>query len=198
MADKRIYTIPLRDAWKASLKKRSKKAMSIIREFAEKHMKTDSVKIGPQLNHHVWQRGIKNPPRKVKVQMVPHKEDKKETVWVEMSTSDMSFLKKADDKKTQKEKAKEEQMKKAIESAAGKKGESVAKEVVGAAKEASKAETSGKDSKVEKKPAAKKAGTAKDSTKAKPAEKAGSGSAPKKAAPKKPKASSKKAEASKE
>ncbi|MEA3229896.1 MAG: 50S ribosomal protein L31e, partial [archaeon] len=76
MAEKKLYTIPLRDAWKVSFRKRSKKAMYLIRVFAEKHMKTDSVKIGPDLNHHIWEKGIKSPPRKVKVQIVPNITDK--------------------------------------------------------------------------------------------------------------------------
>ncbi|MCK5593996.1 MAG: 60S ribosomal protein L31 [Candidatus Aenigmarchaeota archaeon] len=102
MAEKRLYTIPLRDAWNVSIKKRSKRAMSVIRIFAERHMKTDSVKIGAELNHLIWSRGIKNPPRKVKVQMVPAKTDDAEVVWVDVATSSMDYL------KTDKEKKKEE------------------------------------------------------------------------------------------
>ncbi len=102
MAEKRLYTIPLRDAWNVAIKKRSKRAMSVIRIFAERHMKTDSVKIGAELNHLIWSRGIKNPPRKVKVQMVPTKTDDAEVVWVDVATSSMDYL------KTDKEKKKDE------------------------------------------------------------------------------------------
>ncbi|MCK5290078.1 MAG: 50S ribosomal protein L31e, partial [Candidatus Aenigmarchaeota archaeon] len=107
MADKRLYTIPLRDAWNVSIKKRSKRAMAVIRAFTVKHMKTDSVKIGSDLNHMIWSRGIKNPPRKVKVQMVPHKKDDTETVWVDLVTSSMDYLKEKKEKKPKVEKKEE-------------------------------------------------------------------------------------------
>ncbi|NOQ55684.1 MAG: hypothetical protein GQ477_02645 [Nanohaloarchaea archaeon] len=102
MAEKRLYTIPLRDAWNSSIKKRSKRAMSVIRIFAERHMKTESVKIGSELNHHIWVKGIKNPPRKVKVQMVPKKTGDTEVVWVDLATSSMDYLKDKKDKKAKK------------------------------------------------------------------------------------------------
>lgn len=109
MAEKRLYTIPLRDAWNVSIKKRSKRAMAVIRAFTEKHMKTESVKIGLDLNHMIWSRGIKNPPRKVKVQMVPHKKEKDdiETIWVDLATSSMDYLKEKKEKKKEKPKAEE-------------------------------------------------------------------------------------------
>lgn len=106
MAEKRLYTIPLRDAWNVSIKKRSKRAMSVIRIFAERHMKTDSVKIGAELNHLIWSRGIKNPPRKVKVQMVPKKTDDAEVVWVDVATSSMDYLKDEKEKKKDEKKSK--------------------------------------------------------------------------------------------
>ncbi len=107
MADKRLYTIPLRDAWNVSIKKRSKRAMAVIRAFTEKHMKAESVKIGSDLNHLIWSRGIKNPPRKVKVQMVPHRKDDIETIWVDLATSSMDYLKEKKEKKKEKPKEKE-------------------------------------------------------------------------------------------
>lgn len=107
MAEKRLYTIPLRDAWNVSIKKRSKGAMAVIRAFTAKHMKTDSVKIGSDLNHLIWSRGIKNPPRKVKVQMVPKKKDDTETIWVDLVTSSMDYLKEKKEKKPKVEKKEE-------------------------------------------------------------------------------------------
>ncbi len=130
MADKRLYTIPLRDAWNVSIKKRSKRAMAVIRAFTEKHMKAESVKIGSDLNHLIWSRGIKNPPRKVKIQMVPHRKDDIETIWVDLATSSMDYLK---EKKEEKPKPKK---KEEAEPAADKKPE--IKEVAEAKPEADK------------------------------------------------------------
>ncbi len=64
----RIYTIPLRKEFqKAPNYKRTKKAVSAVREFLQKHMKNKDVKIGQHLNMALTARGRKNPPHKVKV-----------------------------------------------------------------------------------------------------------------------------------
>ena len=67
MAEERVYTIPLRDAWNSAYHKRAKKAIRIIKEFAMKHMKVEKVKITTALNHKIWERGNAHPPRKIKV-----------------------------------------------------------------------------------------------------------------------------------
>jgi large subunit ribosomal protein L31e len=74
----RIYTIPLRDVKRVPRTKRSPKAMRYIREFIEKHMKTDDVIIDQSVNEKIWERGIEKIPSKIKVKAV--KED--ETVEV--------------------------------------------------------------------------------------------------------------------
>lgn len=96
----RLYTIPLRDAWKVPYKRRAKKAVALIQKFVKRHMKTDekSVRVGTQLNEAIWARGIKFPPRKVKVQIVPQEIDvkgKKATkVWVELEGVKLELEKK--------------------------------------------------------------------------------------------------------
>lgn len=65
---KREYVVPLRRKTKYAPKwRRSKKAVCVLKEFIQKHMKTDSVIICPELNEKVWENGIKNPPGKVSV-----------------------------------------------------------------------------------------------------------------------------------
>ncbi len=106
----RLYTIPLTDAWKSPYKRRAKKAVSLIQKFVERHMKADpkNVRVGTRLNDAVWARGIKYPPRKVKVQMVPQEIDvkgKKSTnIWVELEGVKLELEK----RKTEKPKKKEE------------------------------------------------------------------------------------------
>jgi len=74
MAEERIYTIPLRKAFmKAPSYKRSAKAISAIRKFLIKHMKTEDVKIGKYLNLEIFKHGRKNPPPRVKVKAVKDK-----------------------------------------------------------------------------------------------------------------------------
>lgn len=41
--------------------------MSVLKDFVKKHMKTDIVVIGNELNEMIWENGIKNPPGKVSV-----------------------------------------------------------------------------------------------------------------------------------
>jgi len=65
----RIYTIPLSRAWIAPRHRRAKRAVRIVREFAQKHMKSEIVKIDERLNELIWSRGIRNPPRRVMVKM---------------------------------------------------------------------------------------------------------------------------------
>lgn len=65
---KRDYVVPLRRKTKFAPKwRRSKKAMSVLKEFIVKHMKTDSVIICKELNEKIWENGIKNPPGKVSI-----------------------------------------------------------------------------------------------------------------------------------
>lgn len=41
----------------------------MLREFAEKHMKTSEIKITTELNEEIWKRGITKPPRRITVKM---------------------------------------------------------------------------------------------------------------------------------
>ncbi|MFW6283277.1 MAG: 50S ribosomal protein L31e [Minisyncoccales bacterium] len=64
----RTYNIPLRKEFqKCSIFKKTNKAVSGVRKFISKHMKSDNVKIGKELNLEIWKNGIKNPPHHVKV-----------------------------------------------------------------------------------------------------------------------------------
>jgi len=67
----RVYNVPLRKEWlKVPKYKRAKKAVAALREFLQKHMKSENVKLGPELNKIVWVHGIKNPPHHVKVTVI--------------------------------------------------------------------------------------------------------------------------------
>jgi large subunit ribosomal protein L31e len=71
----RTYTIPLRKGWlKASKYRRAKKAVNTLREFLVKHMKSEDVRLMPELNLEIWKHGMRNPPSRVKVNV--SKDDK--------------------------------------------------------------------------------------------------------------------------
>ena len=66
----RVYTLNLGKAWITPQHKRTDRVVNMIREFAEKHMKSKEVKLDQDLNRQLWSRGKTNPPRKVRVKMV--------------------------------------------------------------------------------------------------------------------------------
>ena len=73
--EEREYNVPLRREWlKAPKYKRAKKAVSALRAFIIKHMKADSVHIGPFLNDYIWKHGMRNPPHLVKVKTKKNEE----------------------------------------------------------------------------------------------------------------------------
>ncbi len=66
--DERIYTVPLRKAyWTGSRLRRSNRAIRILREFVERHMKPEELLIQPEVNERIWSRGIQKPPRRIRI-----------------------------------------------------------------------------------------------------------------------------------
>jgi len=75
----RTYIIPLRKEWlKAPAYKRAKRAVTAVRDFLARHMKSEDVRILPDLNMAVWADGIRSPPPRIKVRTV---RDDNGTVW---------------------------------------------------------------------------------------------------------------------
>jgi large subunit ribosomal protein L31e len=78
----RVYNVPLRKEFrKVPRYKKTKKAMTALRQFLAKHMKSDNIKISNDINMIVWKDGIKNPPHHIKVIA---KKDDKDIVTVEL------------------------------------------------------------------------------------------------------------------
>jgi large subunit ribosomal protein L31e len=65
----RVYTVPLSRAWITARHRRTRRAVNILREFAEHHMKSSEIKIDTELNEALWKRGITKPPRRIIVKM---------------------------------------------------------------------------------------------------------------------------------
>jgi large subunit ribosomal protein L31e len=65
----RVYTIPLGKVLLSQSQHRSVRAINMIREFARKHMKTQEIKIDEEVAHLIWSRGVRRPPRKIRVKM---------------------------------------------------------------------------------------------------------------------------------
>lgn len=87
IVEERIYTIPLSRAWISPRKKRTPRAVRIVRSFVQKHMKIETrakteeeeeeagrLVISDEVNKKLWSRGIEKPPRKIRVRAVKDKE----------------------------------------------------------------------------------------------------------------------------
>ena len=71
----RTYNVPLRKEYmKVPRWRRTQKAVSALRKFLTRHMKSENIKLSKELNEAVWKHGIRNPPHHVKVKVV--KDDK--------------------------------------------------------------------------------------------------------------------------
>lgn len=75
--EERILTIPLRDVQRAPRTKRAPAAIKLIKEFVKQHMKAkeENVWIDPLVSEFLWSRGIKNPPRKIKVKVIKFEDE---------------------------------------------------------------------------------------------------------------------------
>jgi len=106
MAEERVYIVPLRNAVKTERVFRAKKAVTLVREFLQKHMKSEEVRIGKSINEGIWARGAKKPPRKVRIHTI--KEDN--VVYAELVGTDIETPS-AEDKQAREKKEKEKKEK---------------------------------------------------------------------------------------
>jgi len=65
----RVYTVNLGKVLLSPDNQRAKRAINMVKEFARHHMKTEQIKIEEDVSHLLWSRGIKHPPRKIRVRM---------------------------------------------------------------------------------------------------------------------------------
>ncbi len=70
MPEERIYVIPLGRAKRAPRQKRAARAVKLVHEFLERHMKSQKIKLDQSLNRKLWERGIKHPPPRIRVLVV--------------------------------------------------------------------------------------------------------------------------------
>jgi len=68
--EEKIYIVPIIKTKNAPRTKRAKIAIKEIKEFLKRHTKSESIKIDKSLNEFIWERGIKNPPSKVRLKIV--------------------------------------------------------------------------------------------------------------------------------
>ena len=69
--------VPLRKAWNITRFKRAPRAIQIIRDEVIRHLKVlpeEESYIDPSVNEKIWERGIENPPRKIRLTVIRHDE----------------------------------------------------------------------------------------------------------------------------
>jgi len=74
IVEERIYTIPLRRAWVSPRKKRTPRAVRLVKAFIQRHMKPETLVMSNEVNERLWSRSIQKPPRKIRVRAVRDKE----------------------------------------------------------------------------------------------------------------------------
>jgi len=75
IVEERIYVIPLAKKFiYTPRQKRAAKAIRILRKFVERHMKPEKIIIDSEVNEKIWERGIRSPPRKIRVRVVKDRE----------------------------------------------------------------------------------------------------------------------------
>jgi len=65
----RVYTINLGKVLLSPDNQRAKRAVNMVKEFARHHMKIEQVKLEEDVSHLLWAKGIRHPPRKIRVRM---------------------------------------------------------------------------------------------------------------------------------
>ena len=60
----RVYTIPLGKVLISQSQHRSVRAINMIKEFAQHHMKVETIKIDEELARQIWSRGVRSPSKK--------------------------------------------------------------------------------------------------------------------------------------
>jgi len=121
----RVYNVPLRKGYlKAPEYRRTQKASRVFRAFVIKHMKSDNVSIGKELNDFLWKHGIRNPPHHIKINAIKYdsglvkvnlfgakieeKEETKKKVKKEVTEKIEKKIEEEQEEKTTREEEKEE------------------------------------------------------------------------------------------
>lgn len=102
----RTYNVPLRKEFmKVPRWRKTQKAVSALRQFLVKHMKSEKVKLGKELNEEIWKHGIRNPPHHIKINVT---KDEKGEVKAELFGVKKEAFKKKEKVSTEKTEVKTE------------------------------------------------------------------------------------------
>ena len=75
----RDYTINLhRVCHRVQFKQKAPRALREIRKFAQRAMQTEDVRVDPEVNQFVWEKGIRTLPRRVRVRLSRKKNEEED------------------------------------------------------------------------------------------------------------------------
>merc|ERR1712048_795974 len=78
--NQRIHHQPSQEIHGIGFKRRAPRAIKEIKKFAEKMMGTPDVRIDTRLNKHVWHKGVKNVPFRVRVRLAHKRNEDEDSV----------------------------------------------------------------------------------------------------------------------
>jgi len=78
--EERVFNVPLTSVW-PTRRRRTPKALRVLKAFIRKHMKTENIVISSEVNELFWRRGIEGAPRHLRVRAAKGK-DGKVTVYL--------------------------------------------------------------------------------------------------------------------
>lgn len=109
----RQYNVPLRRDWlKVPKYKRAKKAISAMKLYVQKHMKSTNVKLGAGVNLALWKDGIRSPPHHLKILAKKYDDESVHVKYVGDNVKIATKVKKINGEKTDKKSTKKKVTKK--------------------------------------------------------------------------------------
>jgi len=72
--EERVYTVPLWPIRAGRGYRRTPRAVKALRRHVMKHMKTDRVALTKEVNELLWKRGIRMPPRRIRIRAARNEE----------------------------------------------------------------------------------------------------------------------------
>jgi len=72
--EERVYTVPLGPIRAGRGYRRTPRAIKALRRYVMKHMKTNRVNLTKEVNEQLWKRGIRMPPRRLRIRAARNEE----------------------------------------------------------------------------------------------------------------------------
>jgi large subunit ribosomal protein L31e len=75
VVEEKVFKIPLDRAWIAPIKRRTPRAVRLLRAFLQRHMKPEMIVISREVNEAIWRRGIEGAPRHIMIRAIKDRDN---------------------------------------------------------------------------------------------------------------------------